>query len=573
MAYSMCATILDSVRNCKPSILLPSKTPVSGIRKENSSHDVTIVRRSANYHPTIWHYDYIQSLRSEYVGETFKEKVDKLKGEVTMMFHKVVVLDPLEQLKLIDVLQRLGVSYHFKDEIRSILGNIYNTHHSGDHVCKKQSLYATALEFRLLRQHGYKVPQETFKSFTDENGDFKECLCNNTEEVLALYEASFLSIEGESILEEARHFATKHLKDYVEKSKDQNLQAMVNHALELPLHWRMIRLEARWFIDVYSSREDLNPSLLEFARLDFNMVQAVHQEDLKAVSRWWESTSLGELSFVRDRVVESFLWAVGISFEPQFGYERRMLTRLVALLTSIDDVYDVYGTLDELELFTDVVERWDINAMEQLPHYMQICFLTIYNSINEIAFNILKEKGFNSVRYLKREWADLCRSYLLEAKNAWITITGPNMLVHSFFFVTNPITKEALDLLEEYPDIIRWIAVIVRLADDLGTSTDEIERGDNPKSIQCYMNDTGASEKDAREFIRSLISATWKKVNEELGGTASSSFSETFIEIGMNCARMSQCMYQHGDGHGIVDRETKDRVLALLIHPIPIPED
>nr|QWQ79612.1 TPS54 [Juglans sigillata] len=585
MAYSMCLTVLDSVQNSKPSILLPSKTPVSDVRKENSSHDVTIVRRSANYHPTIWHYDYIQSLSSEYVGETFTKKVDKLKGEVTMMFHKVIV-DPLEQLKLIDVLQRLGVSYHFEDEIKSTLENIYNTHHSGDHVCKKQSLYATALEFRLLRQHGYKVPQETFKSFTNENGDFKECLSNNTEEVLALYEASFLLIEGESILEEARHFATKNLKDYVEKSKDQNLCAMVNHALELPLHWRMKRLEARWFIDVYRSREDLNPSLLEFARLDFNMVQAVHQEDLKAVSRWWKSTGLGELSFARNRVVESFFWTVGISFEPQFGYERRMLTRLIALITTIDDVYDVYGTLDELELFTDVVERWDINAMEQLPHYMQICFLTLYNSINEIAFNILKEKGFNSVRYLRTEWAGLCRCFLLEAKwyykrytpslleyfeNAWISVTGPDILVHSYFLVANPITKEALDLLEEYPDIIRWIALIVRLTDDLGTSTDEIKRGDNPKSIQCYMNDTGASEKDAREFIRSLISATWKKVNEERG--ASSSFSETFIEIGMNCARMSQCIYQHGDGHGIEDRETKDRVLALFVHPIPIPAE
>ncbi|KAF5450877.1 hypothetical protein F2P56_031193 [Juglans regia] len=356
-----------------------------------------------------------------------------------MMFHRLVV-DPLEQLKLIDVLQRLGVSYHFEHEIRSILENIYNTHHSGDHVCKKQSLYATALESRLLRQHGYKVPQETFKSFTNENGDFKECLCNNTEEVLALYEASFLLIEGESILEEARHFATKHLNDYVEKSKDQNLCAMVNHALELPLHWRMIRLEARWFIDVYAW--------------------------------WWKSTGLGELSFARDRVVESFLWTVGATFEPQFGYKRRMVTRLYALITTIDNVYDVNGTLDELELFTDV-ERWDINAMEQLPHYMQLCFLTLYNSISEKAFNILKEKGFNSVRYLKREAKWYCKRYtpsLLEyLGNAWITITGPNILVHSYFLVTNP---KALELLEEYdPDIIRWIALIVRLTYDLGTST------------------------------------------------------------------------------------------------------
>ncbi|KAG6675448.1 hypothetical protein I3842_15G102200 [Carya illinoinensis] len=505
--------------------------------EENSIIDSTIVRRSANYHPTIWHYDYIQSIRSEYVGELFTQKIDKLKGEVTMMFHKVV--DPIKQLELIDTLQRLGVSYHFEDQIRRILKNKHNTHHNGD-VCEKQSLYAIAIEFRLLRQHGYDVPQETFKSFLNENGDFKECFCVDIEGMLALYEASFHLREGESILEEAKDFATKHLKEYVDQSKDQYLCMMVNHALELPLHWRVIRLEARWFIDTYKSREDMNPILLELAKLDFNMVQAVHQEDIKqcrVLIRWWRSTGLGDLSFSRDRVLENFIWATGALFHPQFGHERRMLAKLGALVTVIDDVYDVYGTLEELELFTDAIERF---------------------------------------------WADICKSYLLEAKwfyngytpslqeyleNGWMTITIANLLVHCYFFITNPITKEALDSLEEYPDIIRLSSLIVRLADDLGTSTDELKRGDNPKSIQCYMNDTGASEEDARQHMKSLISATWKTINGNR--IASSPFSKTFNEIAMNIARASQFMYQHGDGHGIVDRETKDRVLALFIHPIP----
>ncbi|KAG6655720.1 myrcene synthase, chloroplastic-like [Carya illinoinensis] len=550
---------------------------------EENSSDSTIVRRSGNYHPTIWHDDYIQSLKSEYVGESYTRKLDNLKEEVTKMFHKMV--DPLKKVEMIDILQRLGVSYHFEDEIQRMLDKIHSTHYEGG-VCKEQSLYATALEFRLLREKRYNVPQETFKSFTNENGNFKECLCDDPKGMLALYEASFLLIEGESILEEARDFASKHLKDYVEKSEDQNLCAMVNHALELPLYWRMIRLEVRWFIDVYRRREDMNPILLQLAELDFNVVQAVHQEDLKEASRWWRSTGLGELSFVRDRVMENFLWTIGASFQPQFGYFRKMSTRLYALITTIDDVYDVYGTLDELELFTDVVERWDVNAMEQLPYYMQLCFLTLYNSINEMAFDALKEHGLNTIQYLKKGWADLCRSYLLEAKwyynrytpslqeyfeNAWITISEPLILLHSYIFVTNPIKKEALDLLKDYPNITRWQAIIVRLADDLGTSKEELERGDNPKSIQCYMNDTGASEEDAREFIRNLISATWKRFNEELA--ASSPFSETLIHIGMNFARMSQCIYQHGDGHGIENRETKDRVLALLIHPIPLPKD
>jgi hypothetical protein len=84
------------------------------------------------------------------------------------------------------------------------------------------------------------------------------------------------------------------------------------------------------------------------------------------------------------------------------------------------------------------------------------------------------------------QWADLCKSYLLEAKwyfsgytptlqeymdNAWISIAAPVVLVHAYFYVSNPTTEEASQFMEEYLDIIRWSSMIFRLADDLGTST------------------------------------------------------------------------------------------------------
>ena len=74
-----------------------------------------------------------------------------LREEVRMMLCKVE--NQLDQLELIDVLQRLGVAYHFKNEIRNILDNIYNM----DNSKKQKNLYATALQFRLLRQHGYDI--------------------------------------------------------------------------------------------------------------------------------------------------------------------------------------------------------------------------------------------------------------------------------------------------------------------------------------------------------------------------------------------------------------------------------
>ena len=45
-------------------------------------------------------------------------------------------------------------------------------------------------------------------------------------------------------------------------------------------------------------------------------------------------------------------------------------------------------------------------------------------------------------------------------------------------------------------------------------------RGDIPKSIQCYMHESGATEEEARSHIKMLISKTWKKLNKERAAVA-----------------------------------------------------
>ncbi|CAL5352012.1 unnamed protein product [Camellia sinensis] len=568
---------------------MTSNTSNSSVtKKKTQPGDQTIVRRSANYKPPVWKYDYLQSLTSTYAGESYEKWAAKLKEDVKMMIEKLV--EPLEKLELVDSLQRLGVSHHFEAEIERILESI---HIDIDHKMNwrnKGDLYAIALEFRLLRQHRYNVPKEVFSNFKDKFGQFKESLSEDIKGLLSLYESSYLLMEGESILEEARDFATKHLKEYLKKRTDPNLAMLVSHALELPLHWTMPRMEARWFIDAYERRSDMNPTLLEFAKLDFNMVQAIHQEDLKHVSRWWESTRWRErLPFMRDRVMENYLWSLGEAYEPQFQYYRRMETRINILLTCLDDVYDAYGTLDELELFTDAVDRWDVNAVEHLPDYMKICFLGYYNWINEMAYDTLKEHGIHILPYLKRKWQDLIHCYLKEVNwahsgqiptmeeyvnHAWTSIAAPVMLTHAYLLSTNPlsnpITQEELDSLENYHDLIKWSSLIVRLYDDLGTSWDEVERGDNPKSIQIYMHETGASAEDARDHVKHLISEAWKKLNE--AQLVDSPFNRIFVEIATNLARVSQFIYQHGDGHGHdVGGKNKERASLLLVEPIPFP--
>ncbi|KAE8677054.1 (-)-alpha-terpineol synthase [Hibiscus syriacus] len=464
--------------------------------------DVGVVRRSAGYHPPIWGHDYVQSLRSDFLrGESYKERASELRGEVSKMLCEMVD-DPLEKLELIDTLRRLGLSRHFEDEISTTLKNV--SEYCSSVQGEKQSLHATALGFRLLRQHGFKVNQDVFSSFMDEVGNLKARFSLDCKGLLSLYEGSYLLVEGETMLENARDSAAELLKECRKQNNDQYLSMLVDHALELPLHWRMPRLEARWFIGAYEKNKDKNHIVLELAILDFNMVQAIHQDDLRHASA------------------------------PQSGKSRRDQTKVNALITVIDDVYDVYGTLDELELFTDAIERWDINAIQKLPAYMKICYHALYNSVNEMAFDTLKEQGIDVLPFLKKVWTNLCKAYLLEAK--W------------YYIGYKPTLQEYIDN--------AWLSISY-----------EQQRGDVPKSIQCYMHENEAPEEEAREHVKKLIEAAWKKINEEQ--MAKSPFSRTFIEIAMDLARVSQLMYQNGDGHAIEDGDSKDRVLSLFVHPIP----
>lgn len=102
----------------------------------------------------------------------------------------------------------------------------------------------------------------------------------------------------------------------------------------------------------------------------------------------------------------------------------------------------------------------------------------------------------------------------------------------------------------------------------LDTFQDELKRGDNPKSIHYYMHDTGCSEEDSRRYIKNLIASTWKLINKDI--LMNSIYSRDFITTSINFARISQCMYQYGDGHGVPDRESKALILSLVIQPIPL---
>ncbi|KAJ4762477.1 Terpene synthase [Rhynchospora pubera] len=542
-------------------------------------------RRTANYKPTIWHDDFIQSIEiGEEQGSGTKERVCKLKKEVSQILNKQELLG--DKLELVDALQQLGVAYHFQEEINCVITEI---HESMDQILltdMQDNLHVVSLLFRLLRMHGFSVKEDILKKYLDKEGYSKAMLSSDIKGILSLYEASYFAKEGEETLEMARHLATKYLTEFLASSNfdDLRLKEHVAHALELPLNWRMERLHTHWFINQYNTDEQMIPPLWELAVLDFNILQKSYKRELKQVSRWWTSLNLYEkLPFFRDRLAENYLWSVGWAFEPEHSNYRIAQTQANCLITTIDDIYDVYGSLNELEAFTDAIEKWDITASEVLPEYMQICISALFNTVDDQGSEVFKRKGLNVIPYLRRAWKDLCKAYLKEARwyhsgyvptleeyleNAWVSISG-NIALSNAYCINNYITAKELEKFSSgYPDIVQYSSMNLRLYDDLATSSDELDRGDVSKSVQCYMNDKGVTEFIARKDIKEMIWKYWTLINVQGEIIGNSDFEKYFKKVAFNVPRMAQCIYQHGDGYGNPDCETKDQINSLLFDPI-----
>ncbi|KAA8523754.1 hypothetical protein F0562_010177 [Nyssa sinensis] len=264
-----------------------------------------VIRRSANYHPSVWDDFFIVSGPGRMEPNPDVEmRVRVLKSEVQMML-KNATNKPLEEMILIDALQRLGVAYLFENEINEALQSVYAEHvNCNINNGVTDDLYTVALSFRLLRQQGYHISSDVFKKFKDEKGEFKTMLTNDARALLCFYEALHLRVKEEDILEEALTFSTKHLKSML-PYLNAPLAQQVKNSLETPLHKGMPRLEARRYISVYEADVARHASLLELAKLDFNLLQALHQREISDISRWWKEINLAsKLPFARDRLAE-----------------------------------------------------------------------------------------------------------------------------------------------------------------------------------------------------------------------------------------------------------------------------
>ncbi|WMV53479.1 hypothetical protein MTR67_046864 [Solanum verrucosum] len=543
-----------------------------------------IVRPVANFSPSLWGDRFLSFSIDNHVAQKYAQEIEALKEETRSMLLAINGRKLAETLNLIDVVQRLGIAYHFEKEIDEILDRIYteNANFEGDDY---SDLSTFALQFRLLRQHGYNISPDFFSKFQDGNGKFKESRASDDDVLglLSLYEASHVRTHGEDILEDALVFSTTHLESAT-PHLNSPLKEQVTHALEQYLHKGIPRVETRFFISsIYEKEESKNDVLLKFAKLDFNLLQMLHKQELAEVSRWWKDLDfVTTLPYARDRVVECYFWALGVYFEPQYSQARVMLTKTLAITSIVDDTFDAYGTVKELEKYTDAIQRWDINEIDRLPDYMKISYKVLLDLFDDYEKELSSDGRSHVVYHAKERMKELVRSYNVEAK--WF-IEGhmpsvseylSNALVTSTYYLVTTAaylgmksaTEQDFEWLSTNPKILEANATFCRVTDDIATYEIEKDRGQIATGIECYMRDYGVSTEEAMNKFQEMGETAWKDANEGMLWPVRPVSTEILTRI-LNLVRIIDVTYKHNqDGYTHPEKVIKPHIIALLVNSI-----
>ncbi|GMJ06428.1 terpene synthase 18, sesterterpene synthase 1 [Hibiscus trionum] len=540
-----------------------------------------IGRPLANFAPDIWGDRFLTLPFDDSEFESCAKQVEMLKAKVKDMLVASAT-DPVANMHLIHTLCRLGVSHHFQNEIEMQLAHYFATlgkviDHDKDH-----DLHTTAVIFQVFRFHGYNMSSDVFNKFKDANGKFK---ASDIKGIISLYEATQFRINGEVILDEALIFTKSELHSIASRSTDSNLTEYIVNALNRPYLKDVERLEARQFIYFYENDASRNQTLLKFAKYDFNMIRMLHLQELKVLYSWWNELGLvSKVPYMRHRLVECYLTAVGFYFEPHYALARNTYTKMVMLWGILDDTYDAYATFEELQCLTDSMERFDISAMDKLPvDYLKRVYKTILDVHDEVEEMVRKEGRSFAVDYVRNEFTKTAEAFHEQArwvhegyhptfdeyiKTAMVAAGGNVTMAQALIGIADADTKAYQCLINTDNIIYKAVNLIIRLYNDIATNEMEEKRGLVTGTI-CYMTQYGATRHEATEAFKDMIEAAFKELNQ--GCLRPTPIPREIVNRVVNYRRLCTTFYMDEiDGYSIPEICIKDVVTKMLIHPIPL---
>ncbi|CAL9220828.1 unnamed protein product [Arabidopsis halleri] len=563
----------------------PAKHDLFVVRSIKSSDDLESSRPLTHFSPSLWGDHFLSvSLDSAEFDELEREikTIKPLVRDMLMSSHSSYK----EKIRFTHLLVSMGISYHFDKEIQDILNHSFTK--LDEIIFGEDDLETISIMFEVFRLYGHKMSCDAFDRFRGEDGRFKESLARDVRGMLQLFQVSHLGTPSEGIMDEALSFTRSHLESWAGgniSSDSPHLFKHIQNSLYIPRYCNIEVLVAREYISYYEQEGGHDEILLKFAKLNFNFCQFHYIQELKILTKWWKDLDLvSKLPYIRDRLVETHLGALGTYFEPQYSHGRIILAKIMMIVVVVDDTYDAYATLPEVTALTECLQRWNIGASDQLPDYLRIVLISLFEVMGEIEREMRPKGRSYGVKQAVEKLKILVKAYLEIAKWArsghvstfdeymkvgYLSGAMGDFAAYSFIGMKDINEKEAYDWLNSNPQIIKNLSLMFRLANDVGTYETEMSRGEVANGLNCYMKQHGVTKEEASRELRKMYRDNKKVVMEEFLNSHDHVPRQVLLRC-LNIARIFDVIYTEGDGYSDPKGKIEHFMTSLYLHPITL---
>ncbi|XP_015629743.1 eudesmanediol synthase [Oryza sativa Japonica Group] len=536
--------------------------------------------------PSVWGDFFVTYIppkpqRSE---EWMRERVDRLKMQVGCKILKTINVP--YTVMLVDVLERLHIDNHFRDEIATALQHVF--HHDEQQKAAAgfddgDQLYLESLRFRLLRQHGFWVSADVFDKFKDSTGCFRESLSTDARGLLSLYNAAHLAMPGEAALDDAIAFSRRSLQS-LQGALRSPMAKQVSRALDIPLPRAPKLLETMHYITEYEQEAAHDGMVLELARLDFELVRSLYLKELKALSLWWRQLyDSVQLSYARDCLVESYFWTCAMFHGEDYSRARIIFAKVFQLMTMTDDIYDIHATLEECYKFNEAVQRWDKSAVSILPEYLRNFYIRILNDFDEMEDSLEPDEK-HRMSYVKSSFKQQSEYYLREAQwssdkhmpsfaehldVSFMSIGYPTMAVVVLLCARDGDGAAAsMEASEWAPSLVRAGGEVTRFLNDIASYKTGKSGKDAASTIECYMAERGVGGEEAVAAVAALVESAWRTINRACVEMDPNLLPAARLLV--NLATTPEVIYFGGRDGYTVGADLKGLVTALFLDPLRV---
>ncbi|CAN7120665.1 unnamed protein product [Brassica rapa subsp. narinosa] len=468
-----------------------------------------VQRPLAHFPVNIWEdISFYSFVSSRLASDTLKEKHSTLKETVKESFIASRA-NPIENIKFIDTLCRLGVSYNFEKDITQQLEKSFDSLDFNQKIRQDGcDFYTVGIVFQVFRQFGFKLSADVFNKFKDEDGKFKTHLAADARGTLSLYEAAQWSTPGEDTLDEALAFSKAQLEEISSRSSP-HLAIRIENAQKHPFHKGISRIETRQYISYYEAEEKCDETLLEYAKIDFSLLQMLHRQELSCVTRWLPEAPKG----IPDSM--KHLYRVTIDF------------------------------YDKLE------EELEMQGKSGCGSHFK-------KSLKSTANGYMQE-----AKWLRKDYTAKFDEY---KENAILSSAYYTMMAMTFAGMGDFTKLDAFEWLSSHPKIRVASEIICRFTNDITSYEFEHKREHVATGIDCYMKQFCVSKERAVQVITNIVSNAWKDLNQEL--MRPHSFRFPFLIRILNLSRVIDLFYRYTDAYTNPEF-LKEHIVSLLIENIP----